>query len=72
MHVCMFQTSAADRPSASIVVVVVVVADRTMADSIELKFIVSSPAARRYFTTNTMSPLWKYPLYGMIRYDRRV
>lgn len=79
-----FQTSAADRPSAPDVsilandeltldgdrmsteatacrdagiVMVVAAADRTMADSIELKSIVGPPAARHCFTTKTMGTL---------------
>ena len=39
------------------IVMVVVAADRTMTDSVELKSIVSSPTANNYFTTPSLSAL---------------
>jgi len=39
------------------IVLVVVAADRTMADSVELKSIVSSPIEQNYFTTQSLSVL---------------
>jgi len=39
------------------VVFVVVAADRTMADSVELKSIVSPPTEQNYFTTTSLSAL---------------
>ena len=39
------------------IIMVVVAADRTMADSVELKSIVSPPTAHNYFTTPSLSAL---------------
>jgi len=39
------------------IVMVVVAADRTMTDSVELKSIVSPPTANNYFTTTSLSAL---------------